>query len=150
MRKITHLILHHSGSDRSTVESMTRFHKLVNKWRDIGYHKIGYPDGSIHDGRRLETPGAHVAGMNASTLGYCLVGNLNEHAATWAAWSAAADWFAQMCRLYGLDPDVAILGHRETVSYVPKLLRTKKNCPGKYVNMDSFRHAVRMRMANAS
>ena len=42
-------------------------------WRDIGYHAVIAPDGSIADGRPLDVVGAHVKGHNTGTLGVCLI-----------------------------------------------------------------------------
>ncbi len=146
MRKITHLILHCSGSDRSTVESMRWYHKVVKLWADIAYHKIGYADGSVHLGRREARQGAGVTGMNKTTLHYCMVGDLNKHPPTAKQWITAANQFVMWCRAHDLDPMVAILGHRETGPFVPKAMRTKKPCPGTKVDMNAFRAEVQRRL----
>lgn len=141
MRRITHLVLHCSGSDHSTVKSMTRFH-LSKGWRTIGYHVVGLPDGSTHRARADRQTGAGVVGFNGPTLHYCLVGDLNAHPPTDAQHKRAVLQFAEWCRTYHLDPLVAVLGHRETGPFVPKWLRTKKPCPGTKVDMTEFRSAV--------
>lgn len=142
MRRVTHLVLHHSGRDGSTVASITRTHRLLLKAWTIGYHAVGMPDGTVERGRDEDKPGAHVAGLNPHTLGYVLSGNMNKHPPTQPQWDAAVARFAAWCTMHGLDPFTAILGHRETPPFVPKLLRTKKQCPGKFVLMTHFRRDV--------
>lgn len=142
MRRVTHLVLHHSGRDGSTVASITRTHVLQFKWAGIGYHSVGMPDGTVERGRDEDRPGAHTAGFNAHTLGYCMSGNLNLHPPSGAQWKAAVSRFAAWCTQHGLDPAMAILGHRETGPFVHELLRTRKNCPGKCVNLRAFRRDV--------
>lgn len=143
MRKIRYLILHCSGHDASTIKSMTRYHTLVNKWRTIGYHIVGLVDGSTHRARPDRQPGAGVLGFNSNTLHYCLIGDLDAHPPTPEQWNRSVLQFAEWCRTYFLDPEVAILGHRETVSFVPKWQRTSKTCPGTQVDMRAFRAAVK-------
>ncbi len=143
MRKITHLILHCSGEDTSTVKSMRWYHTAIKGWADVAYHLIGYVDGSVHPGRAERKPGAGVTGMNTTTLHYCLVGDLDSHAPDPTQYFSAVCYFAAWCKKYHLDPEVAILGHRETGSFVPKILRTKKQCPGKFVDMRLFRRDVK-------
>jgi N-acetylmuramoyl-L-alanine amidase len=146
MRPIRYLVLHHSGRDGSTVASITRTHMLQFKWKGIGYHAVGMPDGTVERGRDEDKPGAHVAGFNPHTLGYCMSGNMNLHPPSAVQWKAAVARFAAWCTMHGLDPYTAILGHRETPPFVPKLLRTKKSCPGKKVDMTTFRLHVAMAM----
>lgn len=41
---------------------------------DIAYHKFIRTDGTIEDGRKLETVGAHCEGYNKTSIGICLNG----------------------------------------------------------------------------
>src|SRR3990172_1704713 len=43
-------------------------------WSDVGYHFVVLINGNIQIGRPLETPGAHVAGHNAESIGICYIG----------------------------------------------------------------------------
>ncbi len=78
MRKITELIWHCSATPEGrkvTVATIRKWHKSPpNNWSDIGYHKVVYLDGSIHDGRPMSKQGAHVKSRNKGTLGYCYIG----------------------------------------------------------------------------
>ena len=83
MRSITKAVIHCSVTrpgwmkDRSVEEKrdeIQRWHVEENGWKSIGYHYIIDRDGSIAEGRNLATPGAHVKGHNASSIGICLLG----------------------------------------------------------------------------
>ncbi len=58
--------------------------KMIDSWhRQKGFLKIGYHfvikrDGTIEPGRRLDEPGAHVAGFNKGNIGICMAGGLDK------------------------------------------------------------------------
>lgn len=58
-----------------TVATIRQWH-LARGWKDIGYHWVIYPDGSIHKGRDESVVGAHVANQNTGKIGVCYVGGL--------------------------------------------------------------------------
>lgn len=79
MRKITEIIIHCTATRLDaicTVETIRRYHRSLG-WRDIGYHYVIYPDGSVHLGRPIEEPGAHTVGHNAHSIGVAYVGGLD-------------------------------------------------------------------------
>lgn len=79
MRTITEIIIHCTATRPNaicTVESIRRYHRSLG-WRDIGYHYVIYPDGSVHAGRPVEHPGAHTEGHNAHSIGIAYVGGLD-------------------------------------------------------------------------
>ncbi len=43
-------------------------------WKDIGYHLVIQPDGSVDRGRGFRDEGAHVEGHNAGNLGIVMLG----------------------------------------------------------------------------
>ena len=47
-------------------------------WMMIGYHKVIKRDGTVEDGRPLSKSGAHVRGMNRTSIGICLIGGMNR------------------------------------------------------------------------
>jgi N-acetyl-anhydromuramyl-L-alanine amidase AmpD len=47
-------------------------------WLKIGYHYVINRDGSIEIGRETEAIGAHAKGYNATSVGICLVGGLDD------------------------------------------------------------------------
>ena len=149
MREVTHIVIHHTGRDSSTKASIWRTHVLVNKWLSWGYHGLVMADGAYEPLREERRAGAHVAGMNAHTLGLVFAGNFDKHPPTLRALQTAARECAYRCIRHGLDPAVAVIGHRETVALVPAALRTKKTCPGKTFNMAAFRTRVQQEYAHA-
>jgi len=83
MRQINEIIVHCSATreawmdNRPTSEKVAeirRWHVDGNGWRDIGYHYIIDRDGTVAEGRPLETVGAHCKGHNTGTIGVCLIG----------------------------------------------------------------------------
>lgn len=80
MRPVTEIIIHCTGtepSDNTTVESVRKYHKERNGWKDIGYHYLIYTDGSIHVGRPIDQVGAHCKDHNTGSIGICYVGGKN-------------------------------------------------------------------------
>ena len=77
MRDITEIIVHHSATESGTVESIRKYHIEHNGWGDIGYHKVIYRDGSVHNGRDIAKAGVHAKGRNNGTIGICLIGRDN-------------------------------------------------------------------------
>jgi len=73
VREIKRIIIHCSDSKDGTVESIRAMHKGKG-WADIGYHKVIYPNGSVHLGRPMEQVGAHCEGHNSDSVGFCLIG----------------------------------------------------------------------------
>jgi len=146
MRKITHIIVHHNGVPGRTIDDIERTHVLGFKWRDIGYHAVVHEDGSLHFGRPVEKPGAHVVGLNKNTLGVCVIGNGNVSDFSTVQYVALLQLLTMWCREYKLDHD-AVLGHRETAALVPAALATKKTCPGTRVDMDGLRRTLKAVLA---
>jgi len=72
--KTTYLILHHSASENTTVETIHGWHK-ANGWAGIGYNFYIRQDGSVYQGRGWAYTGAHTEGYNAVSIGICFGGN---------------------------------------------------------------------------
>lgn len=76
-----YIILHHSAGKDYTLsdfEAIRRFHIEVRGWNDIGYHRVGERVGTkivFRQGRNYNVDGAHCPGMNARSIGICIVGN---------------------------------------------------------------------------
>ena len=78
MRKIERIIWHCSATLEGrdyTVEDIRRWHLARGK-KDIGYHFVIYRDGTVAKGRPVEQAGAHVHGLNATSIGICYIGGL--------------------------------------------------------------------------
>ena len=77
MRPIRKIVIHCSDTpdDRHIdAETIRGWHMRDNGWSDIGYHAVILRDGTVEQGRPLETPGAHVRGHNHDSIGICLIG----------------------------------------------------------------------------
>ena len=79
-REIENIVIHCSAT-KPNVDIGSReirsWH-LDRGWKDIGYHFVIRRNGKIELGRRLDVPGAHVKGHNATSIGVCYVGGLDE------------------------------------------------------------------------
>lgn len=82
------IIVHHSGGDWS-FEQINNHHK--NKWGFrsslgffIGYQKFISFNGVVHIGRSDLEEGAHCIGMNKSSVGICLQGDMEKRKPTQA------------------------------------------------------------------
>jgi hypothetical protein len=84
MRKINELIWHCTATPEGrevTVPEVRAWHK-ARGWSDIGYHRLVHLDGTVSNGRPESLTGAHVAGRNTGTLGYCYVGGVAKDGKT--------------------------------------------------------------------
>jgi len=80
LRTINELIWHYTATpaDREvTIAEVRGWHK-ARGWTDVGYHKLVHLDGTVSEGRSDRIQGAHTAGKNKGTLGYCYVGGTLE------------------------------------------------------------------------
>jgi len=79
IKDIDMIILHHSASAavNTTIYSIHRWH-LQRGWLGCGYHYVIHSDGSVFQGRPIDTVGAHARGYNERSVGICVVGNFEE------------------------------------------------------------------------
>lgn len=154
MRKITHIIIHHSlskdGKERNW-GAIRKYHVKHNGWSDIGYHLgIEQVDGAVGSsvieayGRPLEIPGAHVKGMNKHTIGICVVGNFDKQAPSEDKLEMLQWLIEDLVVLYKV-PIKNVLGHWEAqkLQGIPKSKR--KSCPGKMFDMKALRANLKKR-----
>lgn len=76
-REITEAFLHHSATDNPNHDNINwirKIHVEQNGWSDVGYHYFIKADGSIEEGRNLETQPAAQYGHNTGTIAICLSG----------------------------------------------------------------------------
>ena len=79
-RRINLLVIHSTATPEGrhhTIEDITEWHKKRG-FRSIGYHYVIYIDGSIHEGRNINTAGAHLKGHNANSIGVAYVGGTDN------------------------------------------------------------------------
>ena len=77
---VKYLIIHCSYTPESMdigKGDIDRWHREKG-WMMIGYHKVIKRDGTVEDGRPLSKSGAHVRGMNRTSIGICLIGGMNR------------------------------------------------------------------------
>lgn len=144
---VTHLFVHTAAFDGDCTAKQIREWHLARGWDDIGYHFVVRYDGTVEPGRELQYQGAHVAGMNARSIGICFSGHGDKRAFTPQQMEAGAKLCARLAFAYDI-PITHILGHREVNALIrEKRLAVKyataKTCPGTQVDMSAFRAAVK-------
>ena len=111
------IALHHAVMNGS-VEDVHRVH-LNQGYSGIGYHIYIRKDGSIWEGRPLDTVGAHAQGSNSISVGVCFEGNFEEEQMSDAQIQAGREVVAYLKDLYNISD---VRGHREVNATA---------CPGK-------------------
>lgn len=128
-RKTTNWIAIHCSATRPAmdvgVKEITQWHKNQG-WQTCGYHFVIRRAGKVEKGRALDAIGAHVAGFNATSVGVCMVGGVNqkdftkaENNFTSAQWASLKTVIADLVKRY---PNAKVRGHRD-------FPRVAKACP---------------------
>ncbi|PWV47881.1 peptidoglycan recognition family protein [Nocardiopsis sp. L17-MgMaSL7] len=136
----THIVVHHTAtsnvSDTSTTHaaalsrSIQRYHMDNNGWSDTGQQLTISRGGHIMEGRDKSLQairdgkhvlGAHTANHNSHTIGIENEGTYTSSTPPGALMSSLVDTCAWLCLVYRLDPQKAIVGHRDY---------NATNCPG--------------------
>lgn len=136
----THIVIHHTAtgnvSDTSAGQaaelsrSIQRYHMDSNGWTDTGQQLTIGRGGHIMEGRDKSLQairdgkhalGAHTADHNSHTIGIENEGTYSSATPPGALMSALADTCSWLCLVYRLDPQEAIVGHRDY---------NATNCPG--------------------
>ena len=120
-RRIDYIVVHCADTPEGrndTIDDIRRWHTTPkpkgNGWSDIGYHYVIHLDGTIHDGRDLETIGAHCDGYNTHSIGICYVGGKtfdmkqNKDTRTDLQKAALLSLLVDLRRKY---PNAKIVGH---------------------------------------
>lgn len=121
MRVISTIVIHHSASERATVEQIDEWHRQRGFRRrasaraqnrphltSIGYHRVIDVSGEVYAGRDLDEMGAHARGSNKDSVGVCLVGNGKFTHRQWAS------LFLQLKSIVReVGHDLVIVGHKE-------------------------------------
>nr|WP_237418062.1 peptidoglycan recognition family protein [Actinomadura rayongensis] len=148
------IIVHHTGGANATDDSVAhayalsrsiqRFHMEGRGWSDIGEQLTISRGGHVMEGRtgslasiasgRL-TVGAQVLGHNEHTLGIENEGTYMDVDVPEPLWTSLAETCAWLCAAYDLDPDDAIIGHRDL---------NATDCPGDvlYARLPELRQEV--------
>jgi len=121
------IILHHLAADAS-VQTVHSWH-LQNGWGGIGYHFQVDFDGSIWQGRPIDTIGAHTIGQNNTTIGIACRGDFHRVKTEMpAAQREALVWLLRHLR--GIYGSIPIHAHRD---------KSATACPGQFFPLDEIR-----------
>lgn len=127
-----HIVVHHTATANVTdlsqsaafglSRSIQNYHMDVNGWDDTGQQLTISRGGFVMEGRnrsldaintRQHVMGAHVAGHNDHTIGIENEGTYTSVAPTGQLWKSLVATCAWLCTVYGLNPQTAIVGHRD-------------------------------------
>ncbi|MQA93080.1 MAG: N-acetylmuramoyl-L-alanine amidase [Streptosporangiales bacterium] len=149
-----HIVVHHTASantgDLSQAaafglsRAIQNFHMDSNGWDDTGQQLTISRGGFVMEGRnrslqaigaRQHVMGAHVSGENDHTIGIENEGTYMTTGPTGQLWNSLVATCAWLCTVYGLDPQAAIVGHRDYNATA---------CPGDvlYARLPELRNAV--------
>lgn len=123
----------HGKSNVEMLREIRRWHVQDNGWRDIGYHRVIAPDGTIMVGRSIYQIGAGVLGHNRGVVHICMI-NINPHAGI----KTFDDYFtpAQRRAVIGYLDDLGDLTDLQKVSGHNDYAR--RECPGFKVHQDDW------------
>lgn len=106
--------------DADTIDAMHRKRGFIG----IGYHFVILTDGTVQEGRPVNSVGAHAKGYNSSTIGICLIGGIDKDGKS--CMNFTAQQFESLdlliCHLLGSYGDLYVKGHRD-------LPNVHKDCP---------------------
>lgn len=117
-RKSTDFIVVHCSATLNRQEYdwkyIDRIHRS-NGWLCIGYHFVILRDGTIQNGRPIDSIGAHVKGYNEKSIGICLIGGIDRNGDSVDNFTVEQknslreliDW------LRSIYTDAEVLGHRD-------------------------------------
>lgn len=117
-RAINEIIVHCSATPEGkdyTVADIKRWH-IARGFNTIGYHYVVYRDGTIHEGRDINTAGAHCTGHNTHSIGVCYIGGCAADGKTpkdtrTKEQKESLVWLLrELCDVY---PKAVIHGHRD-------------------------------------
>ena len=127
--KTNFIALHHAAMDGS-VEDIHRVH-LNRGYSGIGYHIYIRKDGSIYEGRPIDTIGAHAYGSNSVSVGVCFEGNFEIEEMSNAQKQAGKEVVAYLKDLYDIN---VVKGHKQVNATA---------CPGKNFPFDEIAGATK-------
>ena len=143
--KVKWLVVHTSASASAgkvlypTVDDVRAWHKAKG-WKDIGYHWFIEGSGALKRGRPESLAGAHVMGLNQSSVGVCVSGHGDFAAFTPEQAHTLITLLVDKCVEHGID-ESRVIGHRE-VAHVAGAPDPHKTCPGILIDMNALRLRV--------
>jgi N-acetyl-anhydromuramyl-L-alanine amidase AmpD len=142
------VVLHHSATHGGSAAAFERNHRT--RLGGLAYHFVigngsGRPDGTVEIGYRwrdqLTAPHTKNAEANRESIAVCLVGDFQSKGPTVRQAQALIDLLTRLCREYKI-PAERVRSHRE--------VDAETLCPGKGLDMDALRQALRVRLAPAA
>lgn len=111
----SYLVIHHTGGNAGDDFSAAELHRMhLNQgWSGVGYHFVIRKNGKIESGRPEWAKGAHSIPGNSNSIGIHICGNFELEQPTAAQIEAVSHLCADLCTKYGLEPHLAIVGHRD-------------------------------------
>lgn len=155
----TYIVVHHTATPNSTdysldhaltlSQSIQNFHMDTQGWIDTGQQLTISRGGHVMEGRDRtgeaiqagqHVVGTHVANYNSSAIGIENEGLYTSASPTQALTDSLVTTMAWLCGAYGLDPQSAIVGHRDF---------NATECPGDvlYGMLPDLRNRVAQTMA---
>ena len=122
--KTEYAVLHHSASSVASASDIDRWHKNDGS-SGIGYQFLIQKDGSIYEGRPLDTVGAHCLGYNACSIGICFEGDFELEMPTEKQYKAGRELLTY---LKGIYPNIKVVGHKDLYATA---------CPGKNFDINA-------------
>lgn len=120
-RKSTKYVIVHHSEVRTPhgVKDVHQWH-LNRGMAGIGYHFFIRKDGSIYQGRPLDTVGAHVRDHNSESVGVCFEGHFDVEKINDLQYQKGVELIAAIVKRY---PGSTVKFHNQ--------YNSKKSCPGK-------------------
>ncbi|GAA2618318.1 peptidoglycan recognition family protein [Actinomadura fulvescens] len=155
------IVVHHTATPNTTNESLEhayrlsrdiqRFHMRHRGWNDTGQHLTISRGGYVMEGRdgslSAILTGRHVVGAQAlhhndHTIGIENEGNYAKASVPALLWTSLVTACTWLCAEYQLDPDKAVVGHRDLGN---------TDCPGDvlYSRLPELRDAISVRLYGA-
>jgi hypothetical protein len=127
------ITIHHEGTRFDSAKDAAKHIRNVQtwgmgperNWADIPYHFLIAPDGTIYEGRDVNTVGETATEYDPS--GHLLItclGNLNEQSVPAKQLEALQKMIAYACKKYNISPET-IASHKD--------YSEKTECPGKHL-----------------
>lgn len=117
-RSINEIIVHCTATPDGrpvTIREITQWHKQRG-FSTIGYHYVIMLDGTVCNGRNVDTVGAHCTNHNSHSIGVCYVGGLDKVTKQPKDTRTPAQKYALttlLKKLKALYPKAKIYGHRD-------------------------------------
>lgn len=116
--KTNYIVVHCSATralSKIDAKAIDQIHRQDKGYLMIGYHFVIKTDGTIQEGRPLDTIGAHVKGYNDCSVGVCLIGGIDVHGKSCNNFTEEQLRSLESLLLFLQDKykDAEILGHRD-------------------------------------